>query len=1009
MKKTITYVFAFVLLVSFGSLDAWAQGQIVKGRVTDQRGTPLPGATVLLVGSSGGTVTNVDGYYSVAIGDAEALIFSYLGFEQETVTIGSKSVIDVSLVENLSSLSEVVVVGYGSQEKGKVTGAITAVDAKAIEALPVQSFDQAIQGLISGVTVQASSGAPGAAVSLKIRGQNSVNLSSQPLYVVDGMIISSGDDAGLASGANQGGINVMSTLGTLDIESVTIMKDVASAAIFGARAGNGVVYITTKQGNPNETKVNFNTYYGVQSLRKGIDMADGDTYRAYQKAAGRSFASLDNNVNTNWQDELFVGGTDASIQAQDISVSGGKDNVTYFVSANHYKNDGIVLNTGLERFGIRANTKVRLDRFTLGNNMYVSSTTTDRMANQDATPLEFSLTMPSNIEVYDPNSIGGFAGPDGDDGDQVLNPIGIQTLNEVSNDRIRLLGNMFASYEIMDGLVGKVNFGYDLINGASRYFSPFWQSGSSQNQLRLQDYTANDKNWLTDVTLDYAKTVGEHGFGVLGGFSAQKSIYTTLGVNSVPSVESTPVTSAAAEISGVLGGTSVNAIASFFGRVNYSFRDKYIVQVVVRRDGISKFNPEYRWGTFPAASVAWRLGDEDFMASISAISDLKIRASYGIGGNAGVGNYEVQNALNSNARYVLGNDFVVGTTLQGSRTAQNLQWETVKEFDLGFELGLFDNKLVINADYYDKTTENLLLRGAVPKTAGFNSFFSNVGSMTNNGVDLSANYRTRVGAVDFSFYGNVSFINNEIITLSDGNDIASASWGGINLGNRVLQREGEQAGSFFGLIFDGIQQTDILDPNDPSKILVAAGTPKFKDVSGPEGIPDGKIDGNDNVILGSPIPDAVYGFGINAVYKGFDFALSFNGTAGNEIYSTPKFNQLGFFRTYNVGAQAGEAWTPENGSNTIQKAGVRDQNISSRWVEDGSFLRMKNIQLGYTFDKGAFGGVFSRMRVYVSGNNLFVISGYNEWGFDPEVGAGGIDGIAYPQAKSFVAGLNVSF
>ncbi|UXX81036.1 TonB-dependent receptor [Reichenbachiella carrageenanivorans] len=1012
MKQTITYVFALVFLGCLSISDAWGQERTVRGKVTDDAGEGLPGATVIISGQTNGAVTDLNGEYSLSVpGEGGELIFSFIGYEDQNQSIGNRSIIDVQMVESASQLSEVVVVGYGSQEKGKVTGSISTVDAKNIENLPAPSFDQAIQGQIAGVNIQSSSGAPGAAMSIKIRGQNSVNLSSQPLYIVDGMIISGNDDVGLAGGRNQGGINIMSTLNSNDIESVTVLKDIASAAIYGARAGNGVIVITTKKGGDIEPKLNFNAYYGVQNLRNKLDLATGDEYRAHQLAAGSTYPSLTNNVNTDWQDELFVGGTDASVSSEDLSISGGTENTSYFVSINHYKNNGIILNTGMERLGIRANTETTYGILKWGNNMYVSNTNVDRMANSDATPLSLAVRMPSNITLYDDNNVGGFGGPDGDDSDQVKNPVGIQELNSASNNRLRVVGNTYLELELLEGLKLRNNFGFDVTSGYSRFFSPTWNSGTSPSDLSLIEYRSDDRSWLYDGTLSYDKSMGDHSFGIMAGFSAQEFSFKTLGASTIPSVASTPVSGANSEVSQVDGNEYTNTIASYFGRVNYSFRDKYIFQAVIRRDGISKFNDGYKWGTFPSLSAAWRVGDEGFMDAVPVISDMKLRASYGQAGNANVGAYAAQNTLNSQARYVLnGSQTVVGTTMSNERTAQSLSWETVTEWDLGLDFGLFDNKLILNVDYYNKETSDLLLRGAVPSTTGFGQFLSNVGSMTNKGFDFTALYQTKIGDLDLTFNGNLGIVNNEITTLADGNDILSNNWGGINQSNRVIQREGEEAGSFYGLIFDGLYQADEVDGNNV--VIHRAGTPKFKDVSGPDGNPDGVIDNNDNVILGSPIPDFTYGFGMNAQYKGFDFALSFYGMSGNEIFSTTKFNQIGFYRTYNVGSQAMNAWTPTNTNTDVPRADLSDAeatDISSRWVEDGSFLRLKNVQLGYTFNPEAFGGTFSRLRVYVSGNNLLVFSKYDDWGYDPEVGAGGLDEITYPQATSFVAGINVQF
>ncbi len=1009
MMKNLWLAVGFIISIT---TIGYAQDNTITGAVTDLTNDEgLPGVNIVAKGTSIGTVTDVNGNYRLTVSSGvETLVFSSVGFMQEEQIINGQTVINVAMNPDIQSLQEVVVVGYGTQEKEDVTGAISSVSSQAIEKIPVPSFNEAIQGQVAGVNVQSSSGQPGAAVSIKIRGQNSVNLSSQPLYILDGMIIQSGDGGLAANASQQANLNIMSTINPNDIASVTVLKDAASAAIYGARSGNGVVVITTKKGTPGQARINLNAFYGVQRLRNKIDMADAQLYKDIEIAAGSKFPVLtdpSNTVNTDWQDELFTSGTESYLSSQDLSVSGGTENMNYYVSLNHYDEQGIVRNTGMERFGIRANVSVTDGRFRLGNNLYVSNTAVDRMGNFDASPIDLALRMPSTIPVLDSDNVGGFGGPDGDDGDQVLNPIGVQTLNSNTNERTRLVGNAFAEYDFIEGLTYRLNLGYDLAQGNSRFYSPFWESGDVPSVLRLDEYRADDRSWLVDNTLSYDKTIGVHHLGLLAGASQQKMVFRNLEASTVPASQSTPVTGAQASILGVNGGESVQAIASFFGRVNYALNDRYIVQGVLRYDGISKFNDGYRWGLFPSVSAAWRVSEEAFMNGVTFVSDLKLRASYGLAGNANVGNYAAQSTLNSQARYVIGDQVVVGSTIDRVRPSQDLTWETVKELNIGVDMGLLENRLLLAIDYYRKETTDLLLNGAVPATTGFAQFVSNVGSMRNSGVDISALFRTTVGDWDLSFNANAGFIYNEIITLSDGNDILTSNWGGINSSNRIIQREGEAAGSFYGLIFDGIYQEDVLD--DEGEVAIAAGSPRFQDISGPNDTPDGVIDGDDATILGGPLPDVIYGLTANAAYRNFDLSLVLFGMSGNEIFSTTKFSQLGLYRSYNMGHAAADFWTPTNPSNTMQSANVQDTNVSSRWVEDGSFLRLRNVQLGYNFPETAFGGIFSSFRLYVSGKNLLVLSGYDDWGYDPEVGAGGIDGIGYPQARAVLVGLNLGF
>ncbi len=801
--------------------------------------------------------------------------------------------------------------------------------------------------------------------------------------------------------------NIMSTLNPNDIESVTVLKDASAASIYGAQAANGVILITTKQGTAGETKINFNTFYGVQSLPRKIDMANRSVYQTLTESAGINIATsslsdaASGGIDTDWQDELFVSGTDASLSSQDLSISGGSENMKYYLSFNHYNEEGIVRNTGLERFGMRANVEGKKGNATIGNNLYVSSTGSDMMANFDATPIDLALRMPPHVAVRSNKitDIGGFAGTT--DLDPVLSPIGVQELNSNRNERTRIVGNTFLNYEIIKGLDYRINLGYDQTNGYTRFFNPNWVSSTASNAQRLEEFRADNLATLFSNTLGYSKKWGKNNLNLIIGSAQQKSTNKNVGAGVNLANSEIQVVSGFNEILNVEGTASVQTISSFFARANYTFNDKYVAQVIVRRDGISNFNPDYRWGTFPAVALKWRVIEEGFMKDQSLFSDLTVRGSYGIVGNARVDNYAVQRTLNQRARYVWDGEIVTGGALNLNLVSEDLKWETVTELDLGIDFGLFNNKLLFSIDYFDKTTSNVILVGNFQKTSGFQQITGNFGEIRNNGLDISGLYRAKVGDLNLTLNANLGTVNSEVKKLHLGNDIQSDNWGGINGANRVIQREGEEPNSFYGYQFLGIHQTDFTDATGK---VTQAGSVKFADING-----DNIINDKDYVIIGNSIPNLTFGFGLNAEFKGFDFSASFYGVSGNEIYSTPKFAQLGFYRNYNVGTLAKDAWTTENPSNTVQKASSEDTQISSRWVEDGSFLRLNNAQLGYTLPSSVGGTAFSSLRLYVSGRNLFVISNYNKWGYDPEVGNKGIDNIVYPRSRAFLVGLNVSF
>lgn len=1008
---------ALTLLVS-GSL--YAQERSVSGTVIDlESGEALPGVNVLAKGTSIGTVTDVEGNYRLTVTDnVSTLVFSSIGYTTEEVPVNGRSVIDLSLAPDIQSLSEIVVVGYGTQQKRDITGSIASVDAAELEEVAVSGLDQALQGRAAGVYVTQNSGEPGGGVSVRIRGIGS-NRSNEPLYVVDGFPLS-GNDIEAA-----GGLNPLATINPQDIESIEILKDASAAAIYGARGANGVVLITTKRGEAGAVNVSFDSYVGLQRAWNLPELLNAEQFATLHNEA---FASINQDANPEWANPAALGeGTDwldaifrtAPIQNYSLSVSGGNAKLRTRLSANYFNQEGIVISSGFERYSLRANLDYTInDRLTVGASFTPTYSVRDDVSDGGTD---------QNVLIYAQRVVPTLGLNDAVDGDpqyypqvNIDNPVLYARDVDNRQEALRLLGNTFIEYEIIEGLRYKLNTGIDMVWARSTLRVPTIERGPGVSQQypfnQININYSDERTWLIENTLNYDKSFDNgHQLGLLAGYTSQK-FGDFLANSSGQRFQNDAVTSvSAAPLDFRDGGGRLSTgwfIESIIGRVNYSFQDKYLLTASVRRDGSSRFTERNRYGVFPAASVGWRLSEEGFMSGISVIDDLKLRASWGQLGSDRISAFEFLNAysIGDNFGYSYGDNTQQGGVLTRLGNP-DLRWETSEQLDFGIDLSLFEGQLGIVADYFIKETKDLLVPKPLPSTVGIGSSLVNGGAIENRGLELAINHRRSFNDFSYSIDVNFTTIDNKVLSL--GEDVEEQEAGFLRrevlAGNTTESKVGEPIGYFRGFIVDGVIQREEDIPAhqegfEPGDFL-------YRDVND-----DGVLNQDDNVKIGNPFPDYDFGVNLGFKYKGFDLDFFIQGVQGNEVLLVTK-RSTHQPRSSNGSIEALNRWTGPGTSNSYPRLafdGARNfETPSTFFVEDGSYVRCRNLSLGYTFGEGLTERLtVSRVRVYVSAQNLFTITNYP--GFDPEIGGSdalsyGIDVGRYPTAQVFRTGLSVNF
>jgi TonB-dependent starch-binding outer membrane protein SusC len=1010
---------------------------IVTGRITDEESNPIPGANILIKGTAIGTTTDSDGKFSLNVPDASSvLVISFIGYMSKEVVVGNQTEINVSLEADVKQLSEVVVVGYGTQKKASVTGAISSVSAQEISAQPVVNVGQALQGRIAGVTV-VNNGAPGEAPLIRIRGIGTIN-NANPLFVVDGFPTSD-----------------LNSFNPKDIQSVDVLKDASAAAIYGSRASNGVVIITTKSGaNNQKLTVNFDSYYGVEQAWRKLDLLNTEQYIDYatelmtnadiykNETNGTDpdvvvgsgvpdrieLGGLDmpinsqtsqtfRQTNTDWQDLMFRTGR---IQQHKVELAGGSASSKMFASVGYYEQEGIMLGTGYKRGDARFNSDHNVTkRVTIGQNFYVAFD--ERKIEQQAggrTQLQHIFRSAPYFPVYNPDNFGGFFGAQEADGSDPENPVRIATQDKQNQQRLKFLGNAYVDVKIFDFLSYRFKGGVDYVDYTQRSHSPAYSTGGFSN--RAAAAIAQNRQHFTSVLLTnqltFNKAFGKHSINAIVVAEQQTNNFSqTSGAGENPLSNDILEPVALSKVS-FSGNKSESALISYIGRLNYEFNGKYLVGASFRRDGSSRFSPDHRWGNFPAVSAGWRITEESFMANNSVVSDMKLRASYGVTGNNTSGDYAWITTISGNQIYQFDKAGGTGSSGYTIRALANpdLKWETTYMANVGLDMGLLNNQFTLSLEYFNNRTKDMIIQRPIPLSYGYDvAPYDNVGEVENKGFEVELGYAKSQGDFTFNAAGNISFVRNEVLSLGDeGTTIAQGDWYGDNL---TLTEVGEPIGYFNGYVVDGLFQEGESTAMQPK---ARPGDIRFKDVTG-----DGVLNSEDKVNVGHFLPDFSYGVNFSANWKGFDASLFLQGVSGNQIYSIVKYDLEGMSRLFNSGTAVLDRWTPTNTDTNVPRAVSGDPNqnarASNRFVEDGSYFRVKNLTLGYNFSSvgSLTKNALTRVRIYTTMQNLLTITKYKS-GYDPEIGnrnAGangltqGIDYGQFPQARSIVVGLQVGF
>lgn len=1058
----------------------------VTGIITDENGDPLPGATITVQGTTTGTITDIDGRYSITVPEEASLVISYIGYQPKIISVGNQTEINIRLMLDASSLDEVIVTGYSSQARRNITSAVSVVDTEDLLAVPATNLAQQLQGRAAGVSV-GTDNTPGGGVAVRVRGYGTLG-NNDPLYIIDGV-------------PTKGNLN---TINQNDIESIQILKDASSASIYGSRAANGVIIITTKKGKAGDPKVTFDSYYGIQSSGNKLDLLNTREYGEYlwqskrnanvvnsvtghpehsqygngsepvipdyiipdgafegdprvdpgnysydrftDPEFGRTKFSITraNKAGTNWMDEVFQS---APIQNYQLGISGGTEKGRYAFSTNYFDQRGILLHNGYKRYTVRANSEFTIkNKIRVGENIQLAygQRQGNYSNNHETSQVSNTFRAQPIIPVYD---IGGnFAGTLGSNLGNANNPVGQLYRNRNNGYKeLRIFGNVFAEADVFKDLTFRTNFGIDGIIHAGRYFNPIEiELAHANNVNSLTEQRNYNHTWTWTNTLAYEKTIGE-----------DHSINVFLGLESIEGYGNNLSTSRQGYFSEILdvqyidAGTPTTAtnsgniatlwsLFSYFGRVDYSFKDKYIFQGTLRRDASSRFLAATRFATFPAISGGWRLSEESFMEDISFLSELKLRAGWGQTGNQEIGDFNAYATYHSNP-------FTSGYSITGSPSGYNqgfdmarfgnpnARWETSSSINIGLDASFFDNQLEVFFDVYDRKTENLLYARAFdPRLGDAIIPAQNIASMQNKGIDLAVNYHGSLnnGELRYSINANFSTYRNKILALDPENPDDFLPGFGLRTPPVTRSIVGRPLSSFYGYIIDGIMQSEeevqnhaIFPGYYDSDIYIdgqrtqGVGKFKFRDVNG-----DGIINAEDQTFIGNPHPDFSYGINLNLGYKNFDLTIFAQGVQGNDLFNHVRYwTDFEIFQGNRSKRMLYDSWRPDNPNAILPILDANDAQSgvpSTYFIEDGSYMRLKNLQLGYTFPTSILSRLgLNQLRIYGQLQNLFTITNYS--GLDPEVNLRnfnsgsdreiGVDQGVYPTPKGVLFGLSAGF
>lgn len=985
--------FLLLLGLLFAQL-AFAQVRVT-GRVTDPLdGSGIIGATVKERGTANGTTTDIDGNFSITVADSAAtLTVDFVGFSQIVVPVNGRTQIDITMQENETLLEQVVVVGYGTQKKSDLTGAVGSVKAKDIERIPAASVDQALQGKIAGVYVLPNSGKPGAGTTIRIRGTGTLN-NANPLYVVDGMLL---DD--------------ISFVNPQDVESIEVLKDASATAIYGNRGANGVIIITTKRGKSGEARISVSTYYGTQSVTRQIPMANASQFgQLYNELTNSTYFADPSalGAGTNWQDEIFR--EKVPIGNIQVSAMGGSDKLLYNVSANYFKQEGVIRESDFERASFRLNNQYQLNKSVkLGNNLVFYSAKSQNEANV----LSSAYRMPSVFGVYD--STGKYSDPTFF-GAAIANPAADLEYKSNNHSRgYRLVGNVFADVTLFKNFTFRSNLGGDLSARKDKYYEPVFKVSNSQlnNEDKLNVGSGEARTWLWENTLTYNQEWNNLRLNVLGGYTAQETYFEDFGAGrrNFPSGADELLYLNAGDVLTQTnsGGAGEWAMASYLGRVNATLFERYLITASIRADGSSRFSPDNRWGYFPSVALGWNVAQESFMAGQSIFDRLKLRASWGIVGNDKTQLYPSFGSITSNLGVVLGTNEVLNQGASLIYLANpDVRWENARQTDVGMEIAVLQGRLSAEIDWYNRYTYDILSAPPIPAYVGSQGNpIVNVADVQNRGWDFTLNWRESRDKFSYNVTGILSLVDNEVKKLDK--RLSRVFDGSTGQGDfATLTEVGQPIGSFYGFVTEGVFQTADEAAASPRLGNETAGDLRYSDLNN-----DGVINSSDRAFLGNPIPDFTYGFSAGFEYAGFDLAADFFGIAGNEVVNAKALSR---FAVYNWEASFFDGrWTGEGTSTEKPRItnGGHNYRMSDYWVEDGSFFRLRSVLLGYSLPRTLVSRIgLSRLRIYASGTNLWTKQNYS--GYSPEfpgssVFTVGLDYGSYPVAKTILFGLDVSF
>ena len=1045
LKKRIFLVF-LLLGISFGM---YAQTITVRGTVKDATGETLLGVNVVEQGTTNGTITNLDGKYEIKVNRNASLVFTYIGYKTKTVPVNGRQVVDVLLDADVLGLEEVVVVGYGQMKRTDVTGSVVSVSSDAIQKSVVTSIDQVLQGRAAGVQIQQNSGMPGASSSIRIRGINSLNASNEPIFVIDGVII----DGSTRSGSE----NPLSSINPADIVSMDILKDASATAIYGSRAANGVIMITTRKGQKGEAKITYNGYTGWQEMPEKLALMNLQEYAYHKNARTEAAIVMGDDYfvrpdllgeGTDWQAELF---SQAPMNSHNLSITGGNDQVNYALGAGYLNQDGIAIGSGFERLNLRSNIDAQLKKWLKAGVNFNFSNSKQIITVADQSLIKTALKQTPNVAVR--NAEGTFDGPDTDEYVQ-NNPVGLAMIKENFNEKSGIRANSYAEATLFKGLTIKTELSFDYGMNNTYRFDPSYKFGAIVNDnIESERSKSYSKFWSWRNLLNYNETFNDvHTVNLMFGQEMQKSQWEYLmGYRKGFITNVAHDLNAGDPLSAKNNGSSgASALLSYFGRAFYSFNDRYLLTTTLRRDGSSKFAAGNRWGWFPSAALAWKISNESFLRDNDLINNMKLRLGWGAVGNQNVEDYAYTSTMATVAT-------IWGTGLLSGNTAnRDLKWETTNSSNLGVDISFLRNRIEFIGDIYYKKTNNLLLQLPLPAyvgTAGQGSTtppWANIGSLENKGIELTLN-TVNIDKKGFTWKSNLVFSlnRNKVLSLDTESSILDRT---IQEGSEITivtrTAVGQPIGQFYGYKVIGRfeKATDFYYKDEAGNVVPTAlpegmtisqsgawiGDYIFEDRNN-----DGVINQDDRTYIGNPEPKFTYGIGNTFTYKNFDLTVSLSGSYGNEVVNYQRrwlenprenTNLLKTASTYaqlslidpngpndyrNVKITGGDPYMPRMAASSA--ASSSNFRYSNRFVEDGSYLRIQNVSFGYFFPKKWVTKIgISDLKLYANLQNLYTFTKYT--GYDPEIGSlnqsallTGIDNARYPSPRIYTFGLNLTF